>query len=43
MIDTPHHLFFEEDEIGGTCGMHGEKRNTHVVLVVESKRRGPLG
>jgi hypothetical protein len=28
MIDTLHHIFFEEDELGGTCGMCGDKRNT---------------
>jgi hypothetical protein len=26
--------------MGGTCGMYGEKRNTHVVLIGESINEG---
>ena len=29
MIGTLHHVLFEEDEVGGTCGMYGE-RETHM-------------
>jgi hypothetical protein len=33
-VGALHHIFFEEDGMGETCGMYGEKRNTHVVLLV---------
>jgi hypothetical protein len=33
----------EEDEVGGTCGTNGEKRNVYRLLVGKPKGKRPLG
>jgi hypothetical protein len=33
----------EEDEMGGTCGTNGEKRNVYRLLVGKPERKRPLG
>jgi hypothetical protein len=33
----------EDDEMGGTCSMNREKRNTHRLLVVKLEGKRPLG
>jgi hypothetical protein len=37
----PQH--FKEDEMSGTCGTHGDKRNTYKVLMRKSEGKKPLG
>jgi hypothetical protein len=31
------------DEVGGTCGTHGERRGVHRVLVGKPEEKRPLG
>jgi hypothetical protein len=33
----------EKNEMGGTCGTYGERRNVYRVLVVKPERKIPFG
>jgi hypothetical protein len=33
----------KEDEMGGTCSRHGEKRNAYRILVGKAEGKRPLG